>query len=162
MTETIKDSSNDVQALSSLQLGALSSLVLVPPPPGEDGLQWCKDKAVIIHGTNIKKPVYCTVDNSAPTDLRIFGHWTVDFNEPSCKTLWENFQDKGCVAIGSKTRICSSIPQIPEQSDFFGSVLKLIWVITNHHGIIGGRCAPLPPQTMMGIILISPVAVTTG
>ncbi|PBK82923.1 hypothetical protein ARMGADRAFT_1038217 [Armillaria gallica] len=32
----------------------------------------------------------------------------------------------------------------------------------NHHGIIGGRCARLPPLTMTGIISISPIAVTTG
>ncbi|KAK0227271.1 hypothetical protein EDD85DRAFT_957884 [Armillaria nabsnona] len=80
------------------------SAQLMGVPRGEGGLRWCKEKAVIIHDTNIEKPVYCTVDNSAPADLRIFGYWTVDFNEPSGKTLWENFQDKGCVAIGSKTR----------------------------------------------------------
>ncbi|KAK0443316.1 hypothetical protein EV421DRAFT_544212 [Armillaria borealis] len=80
------------------------SAQLMGLPRGEDGLRWCKDKAVIIHGTNIEKPMYCTVDNPARADLRIFGHWIVDFNEPSCKTLWEKFQDKGCVAIGSKTR----------------------------------------------------------
>ncbi|PBK83248.1 hypothetical protein ARMGADRAFT_975023 [Armillaria gallica] len=75
-------------------------------PQGEDGMRWCKEKRIIIHGFDIRRPGYCTVDmdHSAPTNLRIFGHWTVDFNEPSCKTLWENFQDKGWVAIGSKTR----------------------------------------------------------
>ncbi len=66
------------------------------------------------------------------------------------------------MAIGSKTRVRSSIPQIPERSDVLDSALKLIWVITNRHGIIGGRCALLPPRTMMGIISISPIAVTTG
>ncbi|KAK0470971.1 hypothetical protein IW261DRAFT_913914 [Armillaria novae-zelandiae] len=65
-----------------------------------------KRKASYINGFSIEKPEYCTddVDNSAPTNLRILGHWTVDLNEPSCKTLWENFQDKGCVTNGSKTR----------------------------------------------------------
>ncbi|KAK0211674.1 hypothetical protein IW262DRAFT_1467672 [Armillaria fumosa] len=45
-----------------------------------------------------------SITRCAPTNLGISGHWTVDFNEPSCKTLRENSQDKGCVAIGSKTR----------------------------------------------------------
>ncbi|KAK0492959.1 hypothetical protein EDD18DRAFT_442398 [Armillaria luteobubalina] len=81
------------------------SAQLMGVPTGEDGLRWCKDKTIIIHSFNIGKPEYCTVDvdESAPTNHRILGHWTVDFKEPSCKTLWENFQDKGCVANGSKT-----------------------------------------------------------
>ncbi|KAK0458360.1 uncharacterized protein EV420DRAFT_394270 [Desarmillaria tabescens] len=82
------------------------SAQLMGVPRGEGGLRLCKEKGIIIHGINIKQPGYCTVDvdNSAPTKPRIYGHWTVDSNEPSCKTLWENFQDKGCVATGSKTR----------------------------------------------------------
>ncbi len=67
------------------------------------------------------------------------------------------------MATGSKTRVRLSIPQISEWSRLtsFGSVLKLIWVTTNHHGIIGERCALLPPRTMMDIVSISPVVVTT-
>ncbi|PBK82931.1 hypothetical protein ARMGADRAFT_1089834 [Armillaria gallica] len=119
-------------------------------PQGEDGMRWCKEKRIIIHGFDIGRPGYCIVDmnhwlSPAPTNLRIFGHWTVDFNEPSCKTLWENFQDKDAWRFAQRL-----------------AILKLIWVITNRHGIFGGRCAPLPPQTMMGIISINPVAVTTG
>ncbi|KAK0482682.1 hypothetical protein IW261DRAFT_1048873 [Armillaria novae-zelandiae] len=83
-----------------------AQLMGVPTGKDEYGLRWCKEKSIIVHGFNIGEPEYCTVDNdkSAPKDPRIFGHWSVDSNEPSCKTLWENFQDKGCVAIGSKSR----------------------------------------------------------
>ncbi|KAG7443508.1 uncharacterized protein BT62DRAFT_903087 [Guyanagaster necrorhizus] len=70
--------------------------------PGEDGLRWCKKKEITIHSVDFEKPGYCTVD--APTNPRIYGHWTVESNEPSCQTLWEDFQDKGCVAKGSKRR----------------------------------------------------------
>ncbi|PBK85216.1 hypothetical protein ARMGADRAFT_1087672 [Armillaria gallica] len=68
---------------------------------GEDGLRWCKEKSIIIHGFNIEKPGYCiiNVDNSVPTNLQILGNWMVDFNKLRCKTLSENFQDKGCVVI---------------------------------------------------------------
>ncbi|PBK83628.1 hypothetical protein ARMGADRAFT_1089244 [Armillaria gallica] len=104
-----------------------------------------KRKSIVIHSIDVEKPGYCTVDinNSAPMNLQISAHWRVNVNESSCKTLWENFQDKGCVAIGSKTH-------------------RIEAHMGNHHGIIGRRCAQLPMLTMTGIISISLIAVTTG
>ncbi|PBK87914.1 hypothetical protein ARMGADRAFT_1085249 [Armillaria gallica] len=89
-----------------LRFGTLEySIQLMGIPKGEHGRRCCKEKGIVIHGIDIEKPGYCTVDvgNSAPTNLRIFRHWRVNFNESSCKTLWENFQDKGCAATGPKT-----------------------------------------------------------
>ncbi|KAG7450916.1 uncharacterized protein BT62DRAFT_543820 [Guyanagaster necrorhizus] len=82
------------------------SAQLMGVPRGEHGLRWCKEKEITIHGIDFEKPGYCTVDrdHSVLMKRRFYGHWTVGSNEPSCKTLWENFQDKGCVAKGSMRR----------------------------------------------------------
>ncbi|KAK0441488.1 uncharacterized protein EV420DRAFT_1485650 [Desarmillaria tabescens] len=63
--------------------------------------QWCEEKQITIHGIEFKTPAYCTidVDKSAAT-VRVYGHWAVDSDETSCKTLWEDFRDKGCVFKG--------------------------------------------------------------
>ncbi|KAG7439495.1 uncharacterized protein BT62DRAFT_735121 [Guyanagaster necrorhizus] len=72
------------------------SAQLMGVPRGEHGLRWCKEKEITIHGIDFEKPGYCTVDrdNSVPMKRRFYGHWIVESNEQSCKTLWENFQDK--------------------------------------------------------------------
>ncbi|KAK0476237.1 hypothetical protein EDD18DRAFT_1115642 [Armillaria luteobubalina] len=44
----------------------------------------------------------------APSNHRGFGHWAVKFDDPRCKSLWKDFQDKirqECVVKASKTRL---------------------------------------------------------
>ncbi|KAK0430273.1 hypothetical protein EV421DRAFT_1721709, partial [Armillaria borealis] len=56
----------------------------------EDGLEWCKEKEITIHGIEFKKPAHCTIDGTT----RFYGHWMVMSNEPRCMTTWEDFRDK--------------------------------------------------------------------
>ncbi|PBK59091.1 hypothetical protein ARMSODRAFT_945904 [Armillaria solidipes] len=66
------------------------SALLRGVPNDEDGVQWCKEEKITIHGIDFRKPTHCTIDVDNP----VYGHWVVESNEPSCRTVWENFRDK--------------------------------------------------------------------
>ncbi|PBK59088.1 hypothetical protein ARMSODRAFT_808782 [Armillaria solidipes] len=80
------------------------SALLRGVPNNEEGLQWCKEKEITIHRIYFKKPTHCTIDVDKSGSIRIYGHWIVESKEPSCRTVWEDFRDKGCAAKGSKYR----------------------------------------------------------
>ncbi|KAK0474343.1 hypothetical protein EDD18DRAFT_1470770 [Armillaria luteobubalina] len=126
------------------------SAELMGVPEGEYGMHWCKENEIFIHNVNLGKTGYCTVsvDLSAPRNHRIFGHWTVQFNNPRCKTAWEDFQDKAWMRYQSLKDSCA--------------VSKLAWVNTDRHRIIGERCVRLPQRIMMDAISIGPIAESTG
>jgi len=69
-------------------------------PTGYDRIKACMSTPVVIHGVTFERPNRCEDDGQN----RIYGHWLVDHNEPSCSTYWSYFKDKGCVAQGSGTR----------------------------------------------------------
>ncbi|KAK0476244.1 hypothetical protein EDD18DRAFT_1385574 [Armillaria luteobubalina] len=85
------------------------SAELMGVPEGEYGMRWCKENEIFIHNVNLGKTGYCTVsvDLSAPRNHRIFGHWTVQFNNPRCKTAWEDFQDKAWMRYQSLKDSCA-------------------------------------------------------
>ncbi|KAK0216699.1 hypothetical protein EDD85DRAFT_869944 [Armillaria nabsnona] len=77
------------------------SALLRGVPNEEDALQWCKEKEIIIHGIYFKKPAHCTIDVDKSGTTRVYGYWIVESSEPSCRTVWEDFRDKGCIGKGS-------------------------------------------------------------
>ncbi|PBK98305.1 hypothetical protein ARMGADRAFT_1008732 [Armillaria gallica] len=61
----------------------------------EDTQKWCMRTSIDIHGITYDHPELCThevVDGAVKT----IGHWTVNSNEPTCKTWWGNHQKKDC------------------------------------------------------------------
>jgi len=66
---------------------------------GQDGMKLCSDMEITIHGQTYPRPDFCE-DQSG----KIYGHWTVVGNEPSCKPIFESFRDKGCIVRGSHRR----------------------------------------------------------
>ncbi|PBK61552.1 hypothetical protein ARMSODRAFT_964932, partial [Armillaria solidipes] len=77
------------------------SALLRGVPNDEEGLQWCKEKEITIHGIYFKKPAHCTIDVDKSGTTR-----------PRCMTTWEDFRHKGrlflfslgCATKGSKYR----------------------------------------------------------
>jgi len=67
-------------------------------PPGADGRRWCQETEITIHEDYIAKPDFCSEESG-----EVFGHW-LKMNEPTCKNIWEDFSDKGCLAKGSQKR----------------------------------------------------------
>ncbi|PBK84910.1 hypothetical protein ARMGADRAFT_942671, partial [Armillaria gallica] len=86
LTWTELTASNRCLRYSTREYSALLRGVL----NNDDGLQWCKEKEIIIHGIDFKKPTHCTIDGTT----RVYGHWIVKSNEPRCLTTWEDFRDK--------------------------------------------------------------------
>ncbi|SJL15958.1 uncharacterized protein ARMOST_19470 [Armillaria ostoyae] len=82
--------SNRCLRYSTLEYSALLRGV----PNDEDGVQWCKEEKITIHGIDFRKPTHCTIDVDKSGTTRVYGHWVVESNEPSCRTVWENFRDK--------------------------------------------------------------------
>ncbi|KAK0501998.1 hypothetical protein EDD18DRAFT_1327873 [Armillaria luteobubalina] len=100
------------------------SALLRGVPNDEDGLQWCKEKEITIHGIHFKRPAHCTVDVDNSGDARVYGHWIVESNEPRCMTTWEDFSDKGCAAKGSHYRVGPFILVLLHQSEDFSKRIE--------------------------------------
>ncbi|KAJ6563585.1 hypothetical protein DFH09DRAFT_1035185 [Mycena vulgaris] len=84
-------------------------------PRGYDPLQACTETSVEIHGLKIPTPTQCEDRGCGG----VFGHWTVDYSEPTCKTHFENFKDKGCNSSGSgRRRIESRLENLQSGDDW--------------------------------------------
>ncbi|KAK0430449.1 uncharacterized protein EV420DRAFT_1722980 [Desarmillaria tabescens] len=73
---------------------------LVGIPISGEMRQWCEEKEITIHGIEFKMLTYCTIDMDKSGTVRVYGHWIVESDETSCKMLWEDFRDEGCVSKG--------------------------------------------------------------
>ncbi|TFK69830.1 hypothetical protein BDN72DRAFT_582065 [Pluteus cervinus] len=58
----------------------------------------CSNTEAVVMGHNYPKPDYCQFQNN-----QYIGHWSVG-DLPDCKTYFEWFKDRGCVAPGSPLR----------------------------------------------------------
>ncbi|KAJ7738047.1 hypothetical protein DFH07DRAFT_841320 [Mycena maculata] len=84
-----------------LRHGARQYKARVANVPREyDPVQACKETAVEIHGVEIPSPTQCEDKGCGG----VFGHWTVDYLEPTCITHFDEFNDKGCTSPGSGRR----------------------------------------------------------
>ncbi|KAJ7207739.1 hypothetical protein C8J57DRAFT_1319649 [Mycena rebaudengoi] len=84
-----------------LRYGARRYSARVANVPREyDPVQACKETAVEIHGVEILSPTQCEDKGCGG----VFGHWTVDYLEPTCKPHFDDFNDKGCTSPGSGRR----------------------------------------------------------
>ncbi|KAJ6563584.1 hypothetical protein DFH09DRAFT_1158451 [Mycena vulgaris] len=84
-------------------------------PRGYDPLQACTETSVEIHGLKIPTPTQCEDRGCGG----VFGHWTIDYSEPTCKTHFNNFKDKGCTASGSgRRRIESRLENLQSGDDW--------------------------------------------
>ncbi|KAJ6448450.1 hypothetical protein C8R45DRAFT_947977 [Mycena sanguinolenta] len=59
-------------------------------PREYDPVKACKETAVEIHGVKIPSPTQCEDKGCGG----VFGHWTVDYLEPTCITHFDDFNDK--------------------------------------------------------------------
>jgi len=64
-------------------------------------LRPCEDMPIVLNGRSIKT-ARCYINPDVPGE--VYGHWLVDFNEPSCSPYWDQVKDKGCTADGSGWR----------------------------------------------------------
>jgi len=62
-------------------------------------LKPCLEIPLVVHGKSMKAS-RCEIQGSGI----VYGHWTVDFDEPFCSAYWDQFKDKGCTAEGSHYR----------------------------------------------------------
>ncbi|KAJ7756091.1 hypothetical protein DFH07DRAFT_773284 [Mycena maculata] len=69
-------------------------------PREYDPVQACAETSVEIHGQRIRSPDHCEDRGCSG----VFGHWTIDFSEPTCVTYFDNFKDQGCTSPGSGLR----------------------------------------------------------
>ncbi|KAJ7236489.1 hypothetical protein C8J57DRAFT_1530039 [Mycena rebaudengoi] len=84
-----------------LRYGARRYSARVANVPREyDPVQACKETAVEIHRVEIPSPTRCEDKGCGG----VFGHWTVDYLEPTCKPRFDDFNDKGCTSPGSGRR----------------------------------------------------------
>ncbi|KAG7441773.1 uncharacterized protein BT62DRAFT_1011066 [Guyanagaster necrorhizus] len=117
----------DSVALSNENDSSYSNLRNLHVPPRSSPPRWIREEETLAHTrwsgmgqhncikvmsplwharrrTWLAQNIALDVDTSAHMKRRFYGDWIVESNEPSCKTLWENFQDKGYVAKGSMRR----------------------------------------------------------
>ncbi|KAJ7147918.1 hypothetical protein C8R43DRAFT_525590 [Mycena crocata] len=78
----------------------LYSARLTNVPREYNPIQACTETAIEIHGSKLPKPVRCEDRGCSG----VYGHWTVDFSEPTCITYFNNFENKGCTSVGSGRR----------------------------------------------------------
>ncbi|KAJ7883229.1 hypothetical protein B0H14DRAFT_2339709 [Mycena olivaceomarginata] len=78
-------------------------------PRQYDPVEACTETAIEINGQKILSPHQCE-DRSSPYFYSfrvlavVFGHWTVNYSEPTCVTYFTGFADKGCISPGSGRR----------------------------------------------------------
>ncbi|KAJ7706656.1 hypothetical protein B0H17DRAFT_906168, partial [Mycena rosella] len=73
-----------------------------------DPVQACTETAVEIHGRKIASPSWCE-DRGCNG---VYGHWTVDYSEPTCVTHFDAFKDKGCISETGLRRIESRLENL--------------------------------------------------
>ncbi|KAF8891431.1 hypothetical protein CPB85DRAFT_1230889 [Mucidula mucida] len=64
-----------------------AELVNVPTDPDVDGLKWCMETQIEIHGAMYEHPRRCD---------KIIAEWITHSNEPTCRTFWDHHTKKGC------------------------------------------------------------------
>ncbi|KAJ7837870.1 hypothetical protein B0H14DRAFT_2362023 [Mycena olivaceomarginata] len=69
-------------------------------PRQYDPVEACTETAIEINGQKILSPHQC--EDRGPSG--VFGHWTVNYSEPTCVTYFTGFADKGCISPGSGRR----------------------------------------------------------
>ncbi|KAJ6588639.1 hypothetical protein B0H19DRAFT_213478 [Mycena capillaripes] len=84
-----------------LQHGTRRYTARVANVPREyDPVKACTETAVEIHGRKIPSPNQCEDRGCSG----VFGHWLVNYSEPTCITYFDDFKDKGCISQGSGQR----------------------------------------------------------
>ncbi|KAF9017624.1 hypothetical protein BDZ89DRAFT_960920 [Hymenopellis radicata] len=84
------DHLNPDQRCLSLESRRYTLLINVPMDPEVDGLKWCMETQIEIHGNTYERPWRCVRDDG------IIAEWITLSNEPTCKTFWAHHTKKEC------------------------------------------------------------------
>jgi len=113
---------------------------------GLDPWKECWKKSIDIHGRQIL-PSRCDTEGICGA---VKGHWIVNFNEASCVTWWDGYNDKGCVERGIHRyesglvnlqpgddwqEMCATTPGRIQDKDFDGPTSCATWWPGGVHGI---------------------------
>ncbi|KAJ7453201.1 hypothetical protein FB451DRAFT_1281997 [Mycena latifolia] len=83
-------------------------------PREYDPMQACTETSIEIHGRKLASPSQCEDRGCSG----VFGHWT-GYSEPTCKTHFDKFNDKGCTSPGSgRRRIESRLENLKSGDDW--------------------------------------------